>query len=94
MEQDYATFKSIADPRDDASLLNTLHEFRKRIIRIRKACQAAYERTQAEIKVMESKFKARQEHLSRIEERKRDATIELQAWKDWQADGGKIFPPY
>ena len=92
MEQCCATFESMADPRDDTSsqqvqsLLNTASDCRK-------TCQAAYERAQAEIEAMERQSNTRQEHVSRIEEKRRNATTELQAWKDWQADGGKIFPP-
>ena len=88
MEQYCATFESIADPRDDTSsqqvqsLLNTASDCRK-------TCQAAYERAQAEIEAMERQSNTRQEHVSRIEEKRRNATTELQAWKDWQADGGK-----
>ena len=91
-EQYCATFESMADPRDDTSsqqvqsLLNTASDCRK-------TCQAAYERAQAEIEAMERKSNTRQEHVSRIEEKRRNATTELQAWKDWQADGGKMFPP-
>ncbi len=91
MEQNCATFESMAGPRDDTSsqqvqsLLNAASDCRK-------TCQAAYEKTQAETEAMEIKINARQEHLSRIEEKRRNATIELQAWRDWQADGGKIFP--
>ena len=92
MEQYCKTFKTIADPRDDASsqqvqsLLNTASDCRK-------TCQVAYERVEAEIEAIERKFDTRKEHVSRIEERRRIATIELQAWKDWQTDGGTIFPP-
>ena len=92
MEQYCATFESMADPRDDASsqqvqsLLNTASDCRK-------TCQVAYERVEAEIEAIERKFDTRKEHVSRIEERRRIATIELQAWKDWQTDGGTIFPP-
>ena len=90
MEQNSAAFESMADPRDDTSsqqaqsLLNAASDFRK-------TCQEAYERTKADIEAMEVKFNTRQEHLSRIEEKRRIATIELQAWRDWQADGAKIF---
>ena len=92
MEQYCASFESMADPRDDTSsqqvqsLLNTASDCRK-------TCQAAYERAQAEIEALERKSNTRQEHVSRIEEKRRNATTELQAWKDWQANGGKIFPP-
>ena len=92
MEQQCATFESMADRRDNTSsqqaqtLLNAASDFRK-------TYQAAYERTQTDIEAMEMKFNARQEHLSRIEEKRRNATVELQAWRDWQAGGGKIFPP-
>ena len=92
MEQYCATFESMADPRDDTSsqqvqsLLNTASDCRK-------TCQAAFERAQAEIEAMERKSNTRQEHVSRIEEKRQNATTELQAWKGWQADGGKIFPP-
>ena len=92
MEQTCATFESMADPKDDTSrqqvqsLLNTASDCRK-------TCQGASERAQAEIEAMERTFNTRQEHVSRIEEKRRNATTELQAWKDWQADGGKIFPP-
>ena len=92
MEQYCPTFESMADPRDDTSsqqvqsLLNTASDCRK-------TCQAAYERTQAEIEAMERKSNTRQEHVSRIEEKRRNATIELQAGKDWQANGGEIFLP-
>ena len=92
MEQQCATFESMADRRDNTSsqqaqtLLNAASD-------LRKTYQAAYERTQTDIEAMEMKFNARQEHLSRIEEKRRNATVELQAWRDWQAGGGKIFPP-
>ena len=92
MEQNSAALESMADPRDETSsqqvqsLLNAASDCRN-------ACQAAYERTKADIKAMEVKFNTRQEHLSRIEEKRRIATIELQAWREWQANGGKIFPP-
>lgn len=91
MEQNCATFRSMADPKDDLSnqqvqsLLNAASDCRK-------TCQAGHEKIQAEIEAMEIKFNTRQEHLSRIEEKRRNATAVLQAWRDWQTGGGKIFP--
>lgn len=91
MEQHCATFKSMMDSGDDTSsqqaqgLLNAASVCRK-------TCQEAYERTRAEMEAREISFNVRQEQLSLIEEEKRKATIELQAWRAWQVDGGKIFP--
>ena len=91
MEQDCSTFEGMIDSRDDTSS-QQVQSLLTAASNCRKTCQAAYERTQAEMEAMETSFNARQEHLSLVEEKKRNATIKLQAWRDWQANGGKIFP--
>ena len=82
MEQNCVTLQSMTDSTDVTSS-QQVQDLLKRLSDYRRSCQAAYERTQAELEADEMSFNTRQEHLLLLEEKKRSATEKLQAWRDW-----------
>ena len=90
MEHNCVTLQRMTDSTDVTSS-QQIQDLLEPLSDCRRSCQAAYERTQAELESEEMSFNTRQEHLFLLEEKKRNATEKLQAWRDWQADGGKIF---
>ncbi|KAM0800527.1 hypothetical protein BDR22DRAFT_972802 [Usnea florida] len=92
MEQNVKSMHGMGGDDEAGALRETFQNYLKGAREWRESLQALFEKKEADLKAMEAQANTRQEEISRVQREKQNARDELQVWKEWKDNEGKIFP--